>query len=117
MSGTNIKNWDDEYAMTDEEKVDNRPNNVKVKPKMRKWKLQARSSRIERGNNNGPINSKRPNSELAWPSPKNKKKRVLAYQRHHFNYNYFSPSQAKLQLKLTNQSKMKLWVQQQWWKM
>lgn len=58
-----------------EEGVDNGLSNAKEKPKIRKWKLQARSSRIERGQDKGPINSKRPSSELAWPSPENKKKK------------------------------------------
>lgn len=58
------------------EEVANGPHKAKGKTQGRKWKLQARATKIERGGTNGPINVKRPNSEVVWPSPESKKMRV-----------------------------------------
>ncbi|KAL9444024.1 hypothetical protein AB3S75_017241 [Citrus x aurantiifolia] len=103
--GAGKKNWrerevrgTDTKKGNDEEEVDNGLSSAKEKPKIRKWKLQARSSRIERGKDNGPINSKRPSSELAWPSPENKKKRILSSPKAPLNLQQLNFSQAKLQL-------------------
>ena len=103
--GAGKKNWremevrgTDRIRGNDEEEVDNGLSNAKEKPKIRKWKLQARSSRIERGKDKGLTNSKRPSSELAWPSPENKKKRIISPSKAPLNVKQLNYSQAKIQL-------------------
>lgn len=74
-AGTKKKNRSWGYKIEVEE-VANGPHKAKGKTQGRKWKLQARATKIERGGTSGPINVKRPNSEVVWPSPESKKMRV-----------------------------------------
>lgn len=73
-----------------------------MKPKIRKWKLQARNKKTEKGNNNGLISSKRPSSELLWPGSESKKKRLISPLKSSNNSNQLISSQVKLQLRLTD---------------
>lgn len=72
-----------------------------MKPKIRKWKLQARNKKTKKGNNNGLISSKRPSSELLWPGSESKNKRLISPLKSSNNSNQLISSQVKLQLRLT----------------
>lgn len=97
------------------EEVANGPYKAKGKMQGRKWKLQARATKIERGGTNGPINVKRPNSEVVWPSPESKKMKVsspikqiqkvinLSPLKQAYNHIEHSPYRAPRRLKLTNE--------------
>lgn len=60
---------------SDEEEVVNGPNRAKAKPKSKKWKSQARNTKMVGGSAIGPTNIKRPNNEVSWSSPVQKEKR------------------------------------------
>lgn len=77
---------------SDEEEVVNRPNREKVKPKSRKWKSQARNTKMVGGSAIGPTNIKRPNNEVSWSSPESKRKRMLSPLRQSPKYSQLSPS-------------------------
>ena len=93
----------------------NEPHKAKGKTQGRKWKLQVCATKIERGGTNGPINVKRPNSKVVWPSPENKKMRVsspikqiqkainLSPPKQAYNHIEHSPHRAPRRLKLTNE--------------
>lgn len=89
-------------ARLDKNELDNGPNKDKTRPKTRKQKLQARNSKTFPLSANGPMCTKKPNSELVWPSPENKKKRSFN-PLNQLNSGCFSnPSRAKTQLKFVD---------------
>lgn len=80
------------YAKTNEEDVDNGPKKLQTKPKIKKWKLQARVKNMEKGGSSEQINAKRPSSETLRRSPDNKKKRLLSsFRQTTTKINYVSP--------------------------
>lgn len=88
----NTKKNDNEEAILEKEEVDNGPNKAKWKPRGRKWKLQARSTKAEKVGVNGPVNVKRSNSEISWPNSENKKKLLLSPLKQLHEGSYLSPS-------------------------
>lgn len=64
----NKKSVDEGSARSDEEEANNGPSKANAKPKGKKWKLQARNTKVEGVNGIGPIRAKRPSSDGNWPS-------------------------------------------------
>ncbi|KAH9663933.1 CCHC-type domain-containing protein [Citrus sinensis] len=62
------------------ENVDNGPREDRIKPKKRKWKLQARSVEDIVGAKEGMPNSKRLASSMDWESPRSKKNKTSSSQ-------------------------------------
>ena len=91
---------EEDQSTSDGEGGDNGPNKVKPRPKIKKWKKQARSSGGESGNTFGQIGTKRPSSELTWPSPNSKRIKTLSHLKQPHRRNSLSSHKAKLQLKL-----------------
>ncbi|KAH9668523.1 reverse transcriptase domain-containing protein [Citrus sinensis] len=91
---------EEDQSTSDGEGVDNGPNKVKPRPKIKKWKKQARSSGGESGNAVGQIGTKRPSSKLTWPSPNSKRIKTLSPLKQPHRRNFLSSPKAKLQLKL-----------------
>lgn len=90
------------YAKTDVEEVDNGLQKTQLRPKPRKWKLQAKIQKTGKRNTNGSVSLKRPNNEFTWSSPENKKRRMLSPAKVLNLQNQLSPSQTKRQLKLVD---------------
>ena len=91
---------EEDQSTSDGEGVDNGPNKVKPRPKTKKWKKQARSSGGESGNAFGQIGTKRPNSELTWPSPDSKRSKTFSPLKQPHRRNFLSSPKAKFQLRL-----------------
>ena len=95
-----------DHAKTDEEKMDNGPKKLQLKPKPRKWKLRVRVQKMEKGGSSEPKSLKRPSTEILRPSPENKKKRLLSPLTQFSNRNQFSSSPINRQLKLVDEEQV-----------
>lgn len=87
----NKKNEAEESARSDVEEMDNRPNKINVKPKVRKWKLHARNNKAKGAKDLGLIGAKRHNSDGNWLNPQHKKKRMLNPPKQPHEGNHISP--------------------------
>lgn len=90
-------------AKSDEDEVVNRPSKEKIRPKAKKWKLQARNQKTSTISVKGPMCTKRPNNALIAHNPENKKKRRLSPQKQPSSGCALSSNQAKTQLKLVDE--------------
>ena len=95
-----------DHAKTDEEEADNGPKKQQLKPKPRKWKLQARVQKVDKRGSSEPKNSKRPSREILRPSPDYKKKRLLSPLKQFNGQNQFSPFLINRQLKLVDEEQV-----------
>lgn len=96
MENVQGENAQNSHVSSDEEVVDNGPRKHMKKPKIRRWKLQARNHNGKEASKSEPITKKRLMGEVKMTSPNTKNRKLKAHERRSIREAIFIPLQQNL---------------------